>query len=69
MANTIQNRNVPVGEKKSIILGLERSIKRYGLPKTKAVITHYFKNYTERKKAQARIEELKSEIAALEKKK
>lgn len=66
---TIQSRNVPIAEKKEILSGLEKTIKKYGLPKTKAVIIHYFKNYTERSKAQKRIEELKAEIAVLEKKK
>lgn len=62
-------RNVPQQEKKSILLGLDRSIKRYGIQKTKTVITNYFKNYGEKTKAQKRIEELKEEISRLEKKK
>jgi len=62
-------RQVPAADKKAIIAGLEKIIKTHSLLKTKIVVSHYFKNYSERAKAQKRIDELKKEIAQLEKKK
>jgi hypothetical protein len=61
-------RTIPATEKKEIVSNLEKSIKKYGSEKTKAVINHYFKNYQERQKAKKRIEELQKEIQQLEKK-
>jgi hypothetical protein len=62
-------RQVPATDKKAIIAGLEKIIKSHTLAKTRIVISHYFKNYSERAKAQKRIDELRKEIAQLEKKK
>lgn len=62
-------RNVTKEEKVSITKALEAIIRKHKFPKVKTVISNYFKNSTERQKALARIDELKKEIASLEKKK
>lgn len=56
-------------ERKAIVKKLESIIKAHGFEKTRASVNHYFKNSTERIKAQKRITELQKEIATLEKKK
>lgn len=69
MATKWNNRTVPAADKKAILIALQVIIKKHGIQKVKPVVNNYFKTYVEKKKAQQKIEELKKEIAALEKKK
>lgn len=56
-------------EKKQIIDTLIKMNKKFGSAIVKPVITGYFKNYSEKLKAEKKISELKEELAKLEKKK
>lgn len=59
-------RNVKPDQRKAIVKGLESLIKKHKVDAVKTVVTNYFKNYSERRKAAGKIAELQKEIASAE---
>lgn len=62
-------RNINATDKKAIISELQKIIRKHKFDKVKTVINSFFKKEGEKSKAQKQINELKKEIAKLEKKK